>query len=119
MITSKPMVSVFIEAVPVNLLIAKAVCEDNRDNHADYTPFGMLIRIRGDKKLVLKRVVIEEAIGRELTENEWQSAAWNYIGTISKSEQNELIFEDSAESKIMDAYWDKRLESYKKKNSFY
>ena len=107
------MVSVFIEAVPVNLLIAKAVCEDNRDNHADYTPFGMLIRIRGDKKLVLKRAIIEEAIGRELTENEWQSVTWNHTGTITKLDQNELVFEDSAESEIIDAYWDKRLQSYK------
>ncbi len=109
------MVSVFLEAVPANMLIAKAVCEDNRSNHANYTPFGMLIRIRGDKKLVLKRVVIEEAIGRELTENEWQSVTWNYIGGISKSEQNELIFEDSEESKVLDAYWDKRLEGVKRK----
>ncbi len=106
------MVSVFIDAVPANLLIAKAVCAYNRDNHADYTPFGMLIRIRGDKKLVLNRMIIEEAIGRELTENEWQSATWNYIGTITKLEQNELIFENSAESEIMDAYWDKRLKSF-------
>ncbi|RJS77841.1 hypothetical protein CW713_09900 [Methanophagales archaeon] len=113
------MVSVFIEAMPTNLLIAKAICEDNRGNQADYTPFGMLIRIRGDKKLILKRGVIEEAIGRELTENEWQSATWNYIGKISKSKKNELIFEDSAESKALDAYWDKRLESYKKHSSFY
>ncbi len=112
------MVSVFIEAVPANLLIAKAVCNDNEVNNANFIHFGMLIRIRGDKKLVLKRVVIEEAIGRELTENEWQSVTWNYIGTITKSEQNELIFEDSAESEIMDAYWDKRLESYKN-HSFY
>jgi hypothetical protein len=113
------MVSVFLEAVPANMLIAKAVCNDNEVNNANFIHFGMLIRIRGNKKLVLKRVVIEEAIGRELTENEWQSVTWNYIGTITKSEQNEFIFEDSAESEIMDGYWDKRLESFKKKNSFY
>jgi hypothetical protein len=113
------MVSVFIEAVPANVLIAKAVCEDNRGgNNANYTCFGMQIRIRGDKKLVLKREIIEQAIGRGLTENEWQSVTWNYIGTITKSEQNEIVFEDSAESEIMDAYWDKRLESFKKESSF-
>ena len=107
------MVSVFIEAVPANMRIAKAVCEDNKNNNADYVHFGMQIRIRGGKKLVLKRAIIEAAIGRELTENEWQSVTWNHIGTITKSEQNELIFEDSAESEVIDAYWDKRLESYK------
>lgn len=109
------MVSVFIEAVPANLSIAKAICDYNRSrgNHADYTAFGMQIRIRGDKKLVLKRAIVEEAIGRELTENEWQSVSWNYVGTITKSGQSELIFEDSEESKILDAYWDKRLERYK------
>ena len=109
------MVSVFIEAVPANLSIAKAVCDYNRSrgNHADYTAFGMQIRIRGDKKLVLKRAIVEEAIGRELTENEWQSVSWNYVGTITRSGQSELIFEDSEESKILDAYWDKRLKSFK------
>ncbi len=109
------MVSVFIEAVPANLSIAKAVCDYNRSrgNHADYTAFGMQIRIRGDKKLVLKRAIVEEAIGRELTENEWQSVSWNYVGTITRSGQSELIFEDTEESKILDAYWDKRLESLK------
>lgn len=107
------MVSVFIEAVPANLLIAKAVCAYNRGNHANYIAFGMLIRIRGDKKLVLKRAVIEEAIGRELTENEWQSVTWNHIGGISKLEQEEIVFEDSEESKVLDAYWDKRLERLK------
>ena len=109
------MVSVFIEAVPANVLIARAVCNDNGDSNANYTCFGMMIRIRGDKKLVLKRVIIEQAIGRGLTENEWQSVAWNYIGAISKSEQNEIVFEDSEDSKIMDEYWDKQLESVKKK----
>lgn len=109
------MVSVFIEAVPANLSIAKAICDYNRSrgNHADYTAFGMQIRIRGDKKLVLKRAIVEEAIGRELTENEWQSVSWNYVGTITKSGQSELIFEDSEESEILDAYWDKQLERYK------
>ena len=109
------MVSVFIEAVPANLSIAKAICDYNhsRGNHADYTAFGMQIRIRGDKKLVLKRAIVEEAIGRELTENEWQSVSWNYVGTITRSGQSELIFEDTEESKILDAYWDKRLKSFK------
>ncbi len=109
------MVSVFIEAVPANMLVARAVCTDNEDNNADFTCFGMMIRIRGDKKLVLKRVIIEQAIGRGLTENEWQSVTWNYIGAISKLEQNEIVFEDSEESKIMDEYWDNRLESVKRK----
>jgi len=107
------MVSVFIEAVPANVLIAKAVCEDNRGNNANYTCFGMLIRIRGDKKLVLKRENIEQAIGRKLTENEWQSVTWNHTGTITKSEQNEIVFADSAESKVMDAYWDKQMKRFK------
>jgi len=110
------MVSVFIEAVPANRSIAKAVCDYNRSRggvRADYTVFGMQIRIRGDKKLVLKRAIVEEAIGRELTENEWQSVSWNYVGTITRSGQSELIFEDSEESKTLDAYWDKRLERYK------
>ncbi len=113
------MVSVFIEAVPANLSIAKAVCDYNRSrgNHADYTAFGMQIRIRGDKKLVLKRAIIEEAIDRELTENEWQSVSWNYVGTITRSGQSELIFEDSEESKILDAYWDKRLERLKTRDA--
>lgn len=104
------MVSVFLEAVPANLLAARAVCNDNKDNNANYTCFGMMIRIRGDKRLVLKRGVIEEAIGRGLTENEWQSVTWIYIGSISKFEQNEVVFEDSEESKIVDRYWDDQLE---------
>lgn len=75
----------------------------------------MMIRIRGDKKLVLNREIIEQAIGRGLTENEWQSVMWNYIGVISKAEQNEIVFEDSEESKVMDEYWDKQLENLKRK----
>ena len=107
------MVSVFLDAVPANLLVARAVCGNNEANNATFFCVGMLIRIRGDKKLVLNREIIERAIGRELTENEWQSVTWNYIGVISKAAQNELVFEDSEESKVMDEYWDKRLESCK------
>jgi hypothetical protein len=107
-------VSFFLEAVPANILIARAVCSNNRDNKADYTCFGTLIRIRGSKKLILKRAIVEQAIGRALTENEWQSVAWNYIGAISKMEQNEIIFEDSDDSKVLDEYWDKQLERLKK-----
>lgn len=109
------MVSVFLEAVPANMLVARAVCKDNEDNTAAFVHFGMMIRIRGDKKLVLNREIIEQAIGRGLTENEWQSVTWNYIGVISKSEQKEIVFEDSEESKVMDEYWDKQLERIKKK----
>lgn len=104
------MVSVFLEAVPANILVARAVCNDNKDNNAHYTCFGMMLRIRGDKRLVLKRGIIEEAIGRGLTENEWQSVAWIYIGAISKFEENEAVFEDSEESKVADRYWDDQLE---------
>ncbi|MHC1599433.1 MAG: hypothetical protein ACXQS5_01225 [Candidatus Methanospirareceae archaeon] len=109
------MVSVFLEAVPANMLVARAVCKDNEANNATFFCVGMLIRIRGDKKLVLNRAIIERAIGRGLTENEWQSVTWNYIGVISKSAQNELVFEDSEESKVMDEYWDKQLASLKSK----
>ena len=108
------MVSVFLDAVPANMLVARAVCKDNEANNATFFCVGMLIRIRGDKKLVLNREIIERAIGRKLTENEWQSVTWNYIGAISKAAENELVFEDSEESKVMDEYWDKRLESLKK-----
>jgi len=109
------MVSVFLEAVPANMLVARAVCKDNGDSNATFVHFGMMIRIRGDKKLVLNREIIEQAIGRGLTENEWQSVMWNYIGVISKAEQNEIVFEDSEESKVMDEYWDKQLENLKRK----
>ncbi|OYT64772.1 hypothetical protein B6V00_05405 [ANME-1 cluster archaeon ex4572_4] len=100
------MVSVFLEAVPANLLAARAVCEDpeNRANNATHTHFGMLIRVKADKRLVVRRSVLEDAIGRGLTENEWQSVTWNFIGKIAKSEskskserrdeQDEFVFED-------------------------
>jgi hypothetical protein len=110
------MVSFFLEAVPANVLIARAICSDNEDNNASYTHFGALIRIRGDKRLVLKRAIVEQAIGRELTENEWQSVTWNHIGAISKLERNEIVFVDSEESMILDEYWDKRLENLKNKS---
>lgn len=113
------MVSVFLEAVPANMLVARAVCTDNEANKASYTCFGPLIRIRGEKKLVLNRAIIEQAIGRALTENEWQSVTWNYLGAITRSKHNEIVFEDSEESEVMDAYWDKQMERYKKKTSFY
>jgi hypothetical protein len=109
------MVSVFLDAIPANVRAARALCNDNEENNAMFFCAGMLIRIRGDKKLVLKRAVIDEAIGRGLTENEWQSILWNYIGVIAKSSHNEIIFEDSEESKVMDEYWDKQLERIKKK----
>jgi hypothetical protein len=109
------MVSVFLDAIPANVRAAQALCGDNEENHATFFNAGMLIRIRGDKKLVLKREVIDEAIGRGLTENEWQSIMWNYIGVIAKSSHNEIVFEDSDESKVMDEYWDKQLERIKKK----
>jgi len=123
------MVSVFLEAVPANLLAARAVCEDpeNRANNATHTHFGMLIRVKADKRLVVRRSVLEDAIGRGLTENEWQSVTWNFIGKIAKSEskskskskserrdeQDEFVFEDTEESAVLDAYWDKRLADFK------
>lgn len=109
------MVSVFLEAVPANMLAAKALCKDNEANNATFLHFGMMLRIRGDKELVLNRGVIEEAIGRGLTENEWQSVTWNYIGVISKFDQAVAVFVDSEESKVMDEYWDKQVELFKKK----
>ena len=109
------MVSVFLDAIPPNVLAARALCKDNEESNATFVCFGMLIRIRGDKRLVLKRGIIEEAIGRGLTENEWQSIMWHYIGVIAKAEEHELVFEDSEESKAMDAYWDEQLERIKKK----
>jgi hypothetical protein len=45
-----------------------------------------------------------------LTENEWQSVTWLYIGSISKFEEDEVVFEDSEESKVVDRYWDDQLE---------
>jgi len=104
------MVSVFLEYVPANILVARAVCNDNRDNNATYICFGMMIRIWGAKKLVLKRGIIEAAIGRGLTENEWESVTWIYIGTISKFAENEVVFEDSEVSKVVDRFWDEKLE---------
>ena len=109
------MVSVFLDAIPANVRAARALCNDNEENNAMFFNVGMLIRIRGDKKLILKREVIDGAIGRGLTENEWQSIMWNYIGVITKSSHSEIVFEDSEESTIMDEYWDKQLERIKKK----
>lgn len=103
------MVSVFLEHVPANLLVARAVCTDNRDSNATYTCFGMMIRICGIHKLVLRRGIIEDAIGRGLTENEWKSVTWLYIGTISKFEENEVVFEDTDESRVVDQFWDEKL----------
>lgn len=105
------MVSFFLEAVPANVLIARAVCNDNVDNNASYVCFGTLIRLRGDKRIVLKRAIVEEAIGRALTENEWQSVTWNHIGAISKSGRTEIVFVDTEESIVLDEFWDKRLEN--------
>lgn len=103
------MVSVFLESVPANILVARAICDDNRESNATYTCFGMMIRIRGDKRLVLKRSIIEAAIGRGLTENEWASVTWIYIGTIATFEPEVAIFEDSEESIAMDRFWDEKL----------
>ncbi len=111
------MVSFFLEAVPANVLIARAICSDNEDNNASYICFGALIRIRGDTRLVLKRGIVEHAIGRALTENEWQSVTWNHIGTISKFGRTEIVFENSEESRVLDEFWDKRLENVKKNKS--
>ena len=103
------MVSVFLEAIPANMRAAQALCEDNTANNATFCCFGMLIRIRGDERLVFKREVIEAAVGRGLTENEWESIMLNYLGVITQADRAVLVFENSAESKVMDAYWDKRL----------
>ena len=37
------MVSVFLEAIPVNLAIARAICNDNRANNAYFERYGMII----------------------------------------------------------------------------
>ncbi|MEA1997989.1 MAG: hypothetical protein U9N61_01505 [Euryarchaeota archaeon] len=111
------MVSFFLDAVPANVLIARAICNDNVADNASYICFGALIRIRGDKRLVLKRGIVEQAIGRALTENEWQSVTWNHIGAISKFERAEIVFENSEESRVLDEFWDKRLENVKKNKS--
>lgn len=103
------MVSVFLEAIPANLRAAQALCVDNATDDATFFCFGMLIRIRGDERLVFKREVIEAAVGRGLTENEWESIMLNYLGVITKADRDVLIFENSAESKVMDEYWDKQL----------
>ncbi|MCW7073367.1 MAG: hypothetical protein OCU20_05715 [Methanophagales archaeon] len=107
------MVSVFIEGVPMNLRIAKAVCEDNRDRNASYIRFGLQIRIKASEKLVLNRASLERAIERALTDDEWASVAWNHTGRITKLERGEIIFEDSEESEMLDAYWDMRLSALK------
>ena len=60
------MVSVFLEAIPVNLAIARAICNDNRANNAYFERYGMIIRIRGEGKLVVKRRIIEGVIGLSL-----------------------------------------------------
>ncbi len=103
------MVSIFIEGVPLNLRIAKAVCEDNRERNACYNHFGLQIRIRAVEKLVLNRASLERAIERALTDEEWWSVAWNHTGRITRMEREEIIFEDSEESEMLDSYWDKRL----------
>jgi len=107
------MVSVFIEGVPMNLRIAKAVCEDNRDRNASYIRFGFQIRIKASEKLVLNRASLERAIERALTDDEWLSVTWNHTGRITKLERCEIIFEDSEESEMLDAYWDMRLSALK------
>jgi len=104
------MVSVFLEAIPVNLAIARAICNDNRANNAYFERYGMIIRIRGEGKLVVRRRIIEGVIGRELTENEWDSVTFNYIGTISKFDDDEIVFEDSEDSLEKDRYWDTLVE---------
>ncbi|MCW3135868.1 MAG: MmoB/DmpM family protein [Canidatus Methanoxibalbensis ujae] len=104
------MVSVFIEAIPLNMAIARAICNDNRSNNAYFERYSGIIRIRGDGKLILKRRVIEGAIGRALTENEWDSVTFNYIGVISKYDDDEIVFEDTEESKERDQYWDMLVE---------
>ena len=104
------MVSVFLDAIPVNLAIARAICNDNRANNAYFERYGMIIRIRGEGKLVVRRRIIEGVIGRELTENEWDSVTFNYIGTISKFDDNEIVFEDSEDSLEKDRYWDTLVE---------
>ncbi len=103
------MVSVFLEAIPANLRAAQALCEANAADNATFFHVGMLIRIRGDERLIFKREVIEAAIGRALTENEWESITLNFLGEITKADRDVLIFENSAESKVMDEYWDKQL----------
>ena len=105
----------FLEAVPANMLAARALCRDNEASNARFIHLGMLIRIRGDEKLVVNRGIIEGAIGRGLTENEWQSITWHYIGAISKFDQDELVFVDSEESRVIDEYWDKQIELINRK----
>jgi hypothetical protein len=109
------MVSVFLEAIPANLRAAEALCEDNAANNATFCCVGMLIRIRGDERLIFKRAVIEAAVGRGLTENEWESIMLNYLGVITQADRAVLVFENSAESKVMDEYWDKRLAGLNRK----
>jgi hypothetical protein len=106
------MVSVLIGLTPLNELIAKEICEDNKDSHASYERHGGMIRITGEKKLVLNRGRIERAIGRELDEVEWMSVTWNHYGSIEKLESNEIIFVDSEESEA----WDKLFERFKRKS---
>ncbi len=103
------MVSVFIEGVPANLRIAKAVCEDNRDRDASYIFFGFQIRIKAREKLILYRASIEHAIDRALSEDEWRSVMWNHTGRITDVERDRIVFEDSEETKMLDEYWDMRL----------
>ena len=97
----------------MNLRIAKAVCEDNRDRNASYIRFGFQIRIKASEKLVLNRASLERAIERALTDDEWLSVTWNHTGRITKLERCEIIFEDSEESEMLDAYWDMRLSALK------
>lgn len=109
------MVSVFLAAIPANVRAAQAICEANEAHNATYISFGTLLRIRGDNKLVFDREIIERAVGRGLTEDEWRSITWNYIGAISKSDHSEIVFEDSEESNVVDEYWDKQVEGLKRK----
>ncbi len=107
------MVSVFIEGTPANLRIAKAICADNRDRDASYLFFGFQIRLKAKDKLILYRASIERAIERALSEDEWRSVMWNHTGRITGIERDKIVFEDSEETKMLDEYWDRRLNAIK------
>jgi hypothetical protein len=109
------MVSVFLDAIPANIRAARAVCKDNEAQSASYLSFGTLLRIRGEEQLVIRRETLESAVGRALTETEWESVTWHYIGVIAKRDREELIFEDSADSKAVDEFWDRQIAQLKGK----
>jgi hypothetical protein len=77
-----------------NLRIANTIAATN-DGRVHETPYYLVVS--AERKLVVQRRAVEDAVGSEIGENAWHSLTWNVQGRIAKTDREEIVIESELE----------------------